>query len=267
MSDPIRTPEDEVERPGYFLPPFAPGRNYQGTTYGRRIEGGKTLPGHSDFSVDFNRRTPTGGWIDDTGDPVLAAADGTVAEVDRADGLVVLEHRGGYSTEYRHMTGIGHKVGDRVERGDRIGSIGNVAGSGASFGAHLHHVHFKDGKRIRMRFEDRPLAVSVDDSSTRAVGWDAPDAVNVIGPPPKATWQSAYREAAQGIAKRDDTIAEIKGLLAAVREERDDAKRRIGELEAQAPADCSAIQDALDAETERAAAFEERLARIREIAA
>ena len=125
----IRTPEDEVDKPGYFLPPFTPDWWYQGATY----------PGHSSGSVDWNRRTKNGGWLDDTGDPVLAAADGTVTEVDPRNGLVMLSHKGGYATEYRHMVGPFPKVGEKVQRGDRIGSIGDVAGDGRSIGAHLHH--------------------------------------------------------------------------------------------------------------------------------
>ena len=75
----IRTPDDEVTTPGWFLPPFTEGWWYQGATY----------PGHSDFAVDFNRRTVSGGWLQDDGDPVLAAADGTVAEVNAARMLLM----------------------------------------------------------------------------------------------------------------------------------------------------------------------------------
>jgi hypothetical protein len=70
MAD-IRTPDDEVTKPGWFTLPFTEGWTYQGATYA----------GHSDFSVDWNRRTLSGAWLDDTGDPVLAIADGIFAEV------------------------------------------------------------------------------------------------------------------------------------------------------------------------------------------
>lgn len=233
----IRTPEDEVDRPGFFYPPFTSGWFYQGATYA----------GHTDASVDWNRRTKNGGWLDDTGDPVLAAADGTVAEVDKSNGLVMLNHFGGlWRTEYRHMTDIKVKVGDKVQRGDRVGSIGNVAGDGRSFGAHLHHVHWKRPttaaawQRTRMRFYDKPVEVSVPDSDTKPASWKAPDPVMVEGPPPKATWESAYREAAKALGKAQDALAASKAQVELVTDERDQARRDLAACQAATPPDCTA---------------------------
>lgn len=273
----IRTPDDEVKTPGYFYPPFREGWWYQGATY----------PGHSDASVDWNRRTKTGGWLDDTGDPVLAAADGTVAEVDPREGLVYLHHFGGlYRTEYRHMTGPFPKVGDKVQRGDRIGSIGNVAGDGRSFGAHLHHVHWKRSKtsepfqRTRMRFYGKPVEVSVPDSDTRPSSWNPPEPVMVQGPPPKATWETAYKEAIALAEKRGDALEAQKAQTKLATDERDAARAearlaqqtaeelrtaltaarsRIAELEAATPPDCSAIAAERDAALAAKAAAEEAL--------
>lgn len=233
----IRTPEDEIDRPGYFYPPFKEGWWYQGATY----------PGHSDFSVDFNRRTQSGGWLNDAGDPVLAAADGTVAEVLPAEGLVLLNHHGAlWRTEYRHMRDIPVKKGDKVQRGDRIGSIGDEGN--APNGTHLHHVHYRRAstdeafQRTRMRFEGVDVAQSVGDSDSRPATWKPPEPKLYQGPPPRATWEGAYREAARLIDRKDDTIAEVKGLLAAVREERDILKARVAELEAATPPDCAAVE-------------------------
>lgn len=164
--------------PVEFVPPFTEGWYYLGATYA----------GHSDYSVDFNRRTRNGGWMDDTGDPVLAAANGTVSEVDKRDGLVMVNHFGGrYRTEYRHMSDITVRVGQRVKRGDRLGSIGNVAGDGRSFGAHLHHVHYRRAKatapwrRRQMRFYGEPLEVSAP-SGNKPDGWTPPLPEMVVGP-------------------------------------------------------------------------------------
>ncbi len=66
----IRTPDDE--RPDWLYLPVTPGWWYELATY----------PGHSDYSVDINRRTKAGAWVNDEGDPVLAAQDGTVAAVE-----------------------------------------------------------------------------------------------------------------------------------------------------------------------------------------
>ena len=175
----------------------------------------------------------------------------------KGDGLVILNHwNGTYRTEYRHMTDIPVKVGDKVQRGDRVGSIGNVAGDGRSFGAHLHHVHYRKvngvWKRIQMRFEDKPVATSVGDSDTRPESWAPPKAVNIEGPPPKATWQSAYREAAKALDKVTEARDGWKAQAVVLKEERDAARsdlakatERIGLLEAELAAcadagDCTA---------------------------
>jgi murein DD-endopeptidase MepM/ murein hydrolase activator NlpD len=168
-----------ADRPGVFYPPFREGWWYEGATYA----------GHSNYSVDWNRRTATGGYIEDRGDPVLAAADGTVAEVDRFNGLVMLNHFGGlWRTEYRHMEGITVAVGEKVRRGDRIGSIGNVSGDGRSLGPHLHHVHWRRDhtgeafRRTKMAFLGRPVETSVADSDTRPPTWRPPAPVRLQGP-------------------------------------------------------------------------------------
>jgi murein DD-endopeptidase MepM/ murein hydrolase activator NlpD len=54
---------------------------------------------------------------------------------------VVLEHGGGYVTTFSHMQRLEVKAGERVERGQDIGSVGQ---EGRSTGPHLHyevHLH------------------------------------------------------------------------------------------------------------------------------
>lgn len=230
----IRTPDDE--RKDWLYPPFREGWWYQGATYA----------GHSDYAVDFNRRTKTGGWLEDTGDLVLAAQDGTVAEVDPSNGLVMLDHHEGLTrTEYRHMTGPFPKVGEKVKRGDRIGSIGNVAGDGRSFGAHLHHVHWRrpstrtDFRRVQMRFYGKPLEVSVGDSDTRPATWKAPTPVMVQGPQPPATWESAAKDAMKALEKEQDRSAGLTVQVGALNEQVKTLTDRVKELEAE-PTDCTA---------------------------
>lgn len=226
----IRTPDDE--RPDWLYPPFREGWHYQGATYGQRVEGGVTKPGHSPYSVDWNRRTPGGGWLQDLGDPVLAPQDGTVAEVDKAEGLVLLNHHGGLTRfELRHMQDIRVKPGQKVKRGDRIGSIGDVAGSGRSTAPHLHTVQYarkstsEPFKRVRMTIEGKPVATSVGDSDTRPESWKPPTPVMLQGPPPKATWESAYKEAAALAEKRGDALEAQKAQTKLATEERDAARR------------------------------------------
>lgn len=73
------------------------------------------------------------------GTPIIAAAAGRVIHAGwrRGYGKVVeIEHAFGYETVYAHLSEIRVKVGDRVERGDRIGGMGST---GRSTGTHLHY--------------------------------------------------------------------------------------------------------------------------------
>lgn len=247
----IRTPDDE--NPDWLYAPFTEGWHYVGATYA----------GHSPYASDWNRRTKNGGWLDDDGDPVLAPQDGTVAEVDKADGVVMLHHHGGRTqVELRHMQDIKVKPGQRVQRGDRIGSIGNVAGDGRSFGSHLHMVQYgrkttaEPFRRVPLTIEGKRIAVSVPDSDTRPAGWNPPDPVMLQGPPPKATWESSFRESeklrekAQG--KVDGMTLQIGALteeFKTVKAQLDAANARITELENATPPDCTAEVDrAVEAE-------------------
>jgi hypothetical protein len=199
----IRTPDDE--NPDWLYAPFTEGWYYVGATYA----------GHSPYASDWNRRTKNGGWLNDLGDPVLAPQDGTVAEVDKAEGLVMLHHHGGRTqVELRHMQNIRVKPGDKVARGDRIGSIGDVAGSGRSTAPHLHMVQYgrkttaEPFRRVPLTIEGKRIATSVSDSDTRPAGWNPPPAVMVQGPEPRATWEGAFREASKALAKAEKTAAD-----------------------------------------------------------
>lgn len=73
-----------------------------------------------------------------TGDPIGAAKAGTVISAGRQGGygnLVLVDHHDGIVTAYAHMSEILAFAGQSVERGERLGSIGNT---GNSTGPHLH---------------------------------------------------------------------------------------------------------------------------------
>lgn len=221
----IRTPDDEIDRPGYFYPPFTEGWWYEGATYG----------GHTDFSVDWNHRTKTGGVIQDLGDPVLAAARGTVADIERDTGTVFLNHWGGeFRTEYRHMSKVLVKVGDKVERGDKIGEIGMEGispSSGFTPSPHLHHVHWRkiDGvwTRIKQTFHGKPIEASVWNSDSRPRSENLPGPTMIQGPGGRATWESAFRESEKARVKLDAALAAQKAQTELATDERDQARREL----------------------------------------
>jgi len=74
-----------------------------------------------------------------TGTPVLATANGVVSKVASLSDygkIVVLDHGYGYQTCYAHNSKILVKVGQRVQRGEKIAAVGNT---GRSTGSHLHY--------------------------------------------------------------------------------------------------------------------------------
>lgn len=79
------------------------------------------------------------------GSPVYATAPGKVRTVKRSQrgygNMIQLSHGTDYVTMYAHLSSINVRVGQSVQRGDVIGTVGN---SGLSLAPHLHYeVHFK----------------------------------------------------------------------------------------------------------------------------
>lgn len=79
------------------------------------------------------------------GTPVLATADGVVEYAKNArsgqGNTVKINHEGGYQTVYAHMDNISVKSGQKVTRGQKIGTVGM---SGSAYAPHLHYEVRKD---------------------------------------------------------------------------------------------------------------------------
>ena len=109
---------------------------------------GQTRTNHSPVNaVDFNR-------AGDEGDVVVAAASGTVSRVanegNRSYGRwIEINHGGGWTTRYAHLSVQSVRVGQKVARGQKIGNVGNTGGSS---GAHLHYEARKNGVTVRASF-------------------------------------------------------------------------------------------------------------------
>lgn len=85
---------------------------------------------------------------DAVGSDVPATAAGVVTHAGRAGGygnMVEIDHGGGYSTRYAHLSEIDVRVGDKVARGETIGKSGST---GRSTGPHLHYEVRHNGKAV-----------------------------------------------------------------------------------------------------------------------
>ncbi|MEO8704478.1 MAG: peptidoglycan DD-metalloendopeptidase family protein [Kofleriaceae bacterium] len=112
---------------------------------------GQTRTVHSpQNSVDFNRSN-------DIGDTVVASATGTVSRVANEGNTsygrwVEINHGGGYTTRYAHLSVQSVSVGQHVSRGQKIGNVGSTGGS---TGPHLHFEERRNGLAIRATFDGR----------------------------------------------------------------------------------------------------------------
>ncbi len=111
-------------------------------------------PLHGEITSGFGRRRHRhahheGIDIDGlVGEPILAAAPGTVVRAGRENGygrFVVVDHGGGLSSLYAHASRLLVHEGDRVEAGEEIARVGR---SGNARGSHLHFEVHRDGRPV-----------------------------------------------------------------------------------------------------------------------
>ncbi|KOX10916.1 peptidoglycan DD-metalloendopeptidase family protein [Micromonospora profundi] len=134
----VLTPVSPAMAAPTFRVPFPCGQTWSG----------QTRSGHSPaYAIDFNR-------TDDAGDPVVASAPGTVDVVTNLGNTsygkyVRINHGGGYTTYYAHLSGFNVSVGQTVGYGKVIGWVGSTGGS---TGPHLHYEQRLNGSDIQVRF-------------------------------------------------------------------------------------------------------------------
>lgn len=86
------------------------------------------------------------------GTPVYATGDGVVRVAGRSGegysgyGIVALiDHGYGFQTLYAHMQSVKVRVGQKVKRGEQIGTVGST---GMASGTHLHYEVIQNGKKV-----------------------------------------------------------------------------------------------------------------------
>jgi murein DD-endopeptidase MepM/ murein hydrolase activator NlpD len=92
-------------------------------------------------SDPFTRKSTFHAGVDitgDVGDPIFAAGDGRVKEAGfnlTRGNYIIITHRNGLESWYMHLSKIEVEQAQTINRGERIGEMGN---SGRSTGPHLH---------------------------------------------------------------------------------------------------------------------------------
>ena len=119
-------------------PSIWPANGWVTSGYGRRVSPFTGRP-HFHAGIDIAAAFGT---------PVIAPASGKVAFAGRKGALgksVIIDHGNGMRTWYGHLSEYEVKRSERVERGERIGSVGST---GRSTGPHLHYVVEVKGKTV-----------------------------------------------------------------------------------------------------------------------
>ncbi|OZM75232.1 peptidase M23 [Amycolatopsis antarctica] len=112
-----------------------------------------TYSGHSpENGVDFQKAN-----IDN--EAVLASAAGTVSVVgnegdDSYGKWVELDHGGGYTTRYAHLSSQQVKDGQKVDLGTQLGTVGSTGGSS---GPHLHYEQRQGGTTLKAKLAGKAV--------------------------------------------------------------------------------------------------------------
>ena len=118
----------------------------------KKVEGVKISSGFGMMIDPFSKKERMHNGVDikaPEGTPIYATADGITRKVELSNKergkYIIIDHEGGYSTLFSHLSGYNIKEGQEVKQGDVIGFVGNT---GRSTAPHLHYEVKKDGEYV-----------------------------------------------------------------------------------------------------------------------
>lgn len=121
--------------------------NYRITSpYGMRVHPIKKV---RKMHTGIDQAAPIGTDIHASAKGVVKSITGTANDRKGYGLMVTLKHDDGYETRYPHLSKAQVKVGQAVEKGQRIAKMGS---SGSSTGSHLHFEVLKNGKHLDPAF-------------------------------------------------------------------------------------------------------------------
>ena len=140
MMDRSKSKEDNAKRGAAYAKADQEARQFWQGKFIRPTEGRLTSPfgKYREYNTGVRRHHYGTDIANVVGTPIYASNGGTVTLADRLHiygNAVILSHGQGVSTSYNHLSEIHVRTGERVEKGQRIGSMG---ASGQTTGSHLH---------------------------------------------------------------------------------------------------------------------------------
>ena len=117
------------------------------------------FPGHSNITSPFGYRSSTSSYhtgvdIDgyqSMGSPIVAADSGVVIKAAYSGGYgncIIIDHGGGMSTLYAHLSSMNVAPGTSVSKGQTIGGVGNTGTCYGIDGIHLHFEVLINGQQV-----------------------------------------------------------------------------------------------------------------------
>lgn len=153
--------DDQLARPGYERnrAPILEAQTSAGVSWpapgnARINDADKPREGHGEFATPRSGGRTHGG-VDiqgNVGDPIVSFAPGQVtmaAERRGAAGnMIVIKHDDGLESRYFHLDGFSVRKDERVEAGQKIGTMGRSGNTPAQGDTHLHFEILRNGQRI-----------------------------------------------------------------------------------------------------------------------